>query len=191
MKQNLFKKQMEKDRARLENKEKTIEKIKKIYSRYGNKVVSIMLRYATSENGMQKLFRILKLPIGEITHEDEQHTAVINWINTNGERLFLQKHRQVHGNNNESFSVEPIITEDAKKPLYGMKTQEPKEVQKPAPPAAPPKEKTWNGIERRSGEERRKNPNRRQKVEMVFKNRRFGGERRSGKDRRANWKPIK
>lgn len=51
------------------------------------------------------------------------------------------------------------------------------------------KKTSWPNVERRSGKERRKNSDRRQECDIVFKNKRFGGERRSGIDRRKNWKP--
>lgn len=42
----------------------------------------------------------------------------------------------------------------------------------------------WDGVERRSGKERRVKPDRRDNVEVIFKNKRYGRDRRSGKDRR-------
>ncbi|MDK2972431.1 MAG: hypothetical protein PWP23_2186 [Candidatus Sumerlaeota bacterium] len=42
----------------------------------------------------------------------------------------------------------------------------------------------WNGVERRSGKERRVAPDRRDSVEVIFKNKRYGKDRRSGQDRR-------
>ncbi|MDX2177747.1 MAG: hypothetical protein SF028_14895 [Candidatus Sumerlaeia bacterium] len=45
----------------------------------------------------------------------------------------------------------------------------------------------WPAVERRSGKERRQQPDRRSSVELIYKNRRFGKERRSPKERRRNW----
>lgn len=51
------------------------------------------------------------------------------------------------------------------------------------PPNIPPEQLSWPHIERRSGQDRRKSEDRRNKIDIIFKNRRFGGERRKG-DRR-------
>ncbi len=49
---------------------------------------------------------------------------------------------------------------------------------------------SWDGkTERRSGKERRARGDRRSDVDVVFKNRRYGGDRRSGAERRKNWPP--
>ncbi len=45
----------------------------------------------------------------------------------------------------------------------------------------------WPEVERRSGRERRRIPERRKECEIVFKNRRYGRDRRSGKERRRDW----
>lgn len=48
----------------------------------------------------------------------------------------------------------------------------------------------WPQVERRSGRERRRQADRRQALEVVYKNRRFGKDRRKGpKERRRNWPP--
>jgi hypothetical protein len=61
--------------------------------------------------------------------------------------------------------------------------------QAPDKAAQPPKaEGSWDGVERRSGKERRTR-NRRGNVETIMKNHRFGRDRRSGKDRRKNPPP--
>lgn len=53
-----------------------------------------------------------------------------------------------------------------------------------APPHnIPPEQLSWPHIERRSGKERREKKDRRSSVDVIYKNRRFGGERRKG-DRR-------
>ncbi|MCB2156939.1 hypothetical protein KQI84_18840 [bacterium] len=49
---------------------------------------------------------------------------------------------------------------------------------------------TWDGVtERRTGQDRRSGQDRRERVEVIFKNRRFGGDRRADKERRKNWPP--
>jgi hypothetical protein len=56
----------------------------------------------------------------------------------------------------------------------------------PAPVTAPPPpaaDGPWDGVERRSGKERRQR-SRRESVEVTFKNKRYGRDRRSGQDRR-------
>lgn len=45
----------------------------------------------------------------------------------------------------------------------------------------------WPAVERRSGRERRRMPDRRNKFDIVYRNMRYGGERRSDEERRKNW----
>lgn len=52
-----------------------------------------------------------------------------------------------------------------------------------ATPSAPAPDGPWDGVERRSGKERRQR-SRRGSVEVTFKNKRYGRDRRSGQDRR-------
>ncbi len=68
----------------------------------------------------------------------------------------------------------------------------------PAPGEKPPEgygtlpDGTWDGkTERRSSKERRANRDRRNEVDVIFKNRRYGGDRRSGNERRKDWPPKK
>lgn len=64
----------------------------------------------------------------------------------------------------------------------------------PFPPQSTPMEPqnlTWPAVEKRSGEDRRVGKSRRQTIEMIFKNKRFGRDRRSGIERRKNWSPQK
>ena len=56
----------------------------------------------------------------------------------------------------------------------------------PPPNDVPPEKLTWPYVDRRTGVDRRKGKkDRRNRVDMVYKNRRFGGDRRKG-DRRKN-----
>jgi hypothetical protein len=45
----------------------------------------------------------------------------------------------------------------------------------------------WPAVERRSGRERRRQEDRRKKIDIVYKNSRFGKDRRSTTERRKNW----
>lgn len=45
----------------------------------------------------------------------------------------------------------------------------------------------WPEVERRSGRERRRLPDRRSEVDIVYRNRRYGGDRRDDEERRKNW----
>jgi len=53
------------------------------------------------------------------------------------------------------------------------------------PPHIPPHELTWPHVERRKGSERRMARDRRNQVDLIFKNKRFGGDRRKGERRRG------
>ncbi|MBN1902307.1 hypothetical protein JW926_13360 [Candidatus Sumerlaeota bacterium] len=222
MKQKSFHDRMKKEDERLRKKEKTITLAKKMYARFGNKVLTYMINYSLTENGMATLFKLLHLPLSETCKEEDQHLAVVEWLNKNGERSFLETHRMEKFDSDFDYDIAPVITEDAKKPLYApietTKKEEglPKPAQEKPPvmpqkpiaspivtpaipltassfpkqPATFPQDKKGNTGERRSGKERRHKPDRRADVELIFKNKRFGGERRSGEDRRKNWKPT-
>lgn len=215
-----FQEQMKKEQQELLEKEKTVAMVKKLYARFGNKILTYMINYASSENGMIKVFKILNLPMSNLHKEEDQHLAIIEWLNKFGERRFLEMHRMHQINREMAFAIDPVIMDDAKNPLYApiqskkrapevspvTPANPPAEPQKPSPPVTrpfiPPKapsqqvqpstsrEKTWPEVERRSGKERRQNPDRRNEVDLIFKNQRFGGERRHGKDRRKNRKPT-
>ncbi len=58
------------------------------------------------------------------------------------------------------------------------------------PPDLPPDQLTWPYVERRTGEERRTGVDRRGKVDLIYKNKRYGGDRRKT-ERRKNWPPRK
>ena len=273
-----FMDRMKKERKKIEEKEERLSLIKKYYSRFGTKVVTIMMGYFNTPTGMARLFKVLDMPRGSMMPPPDQHNMVVNWLNAYGERRFLELHEPKDKNKPGPYAVKPIITEDLKKPLYSTSLPpqaQPPSAPTPAPPLAasaappnatipsspkspsapqspiplrtsslpkpspvpasssapgpsvsfkpspaiqpiainPPKsasqsppapasvkpadptakppspEKTLTEVERRSGKERRHNTDRRGDLEVVFRNRRFGGERRKGKDRRKNWKP--
>ena len=271
-----FSDRTKREQQQLQDKESRLALVKKNYSRFGTKIVTIMMSYMSTEQGMAKLFKTLNMPRGIMMPPADQHNMVVNWLTAHGERRFLELHEPTDKKKSqhpapEPYTPKPIITEDLKKPMYspflsqqaqlrseqlphspqGSQAFQPTPLVQPIPlspspsvskpsPAAQPssaapsspvpqpspisqpssqvqrsqsaavppssqspspakapssldkpglKEKIWPEGERRNGKERRQAKDRRSEVEMVFKNKRFGGERRSGKERRKNWKP--
>lgn len=67
----------------------------------------------------------------------------------------------------------------------------PASIPSPAEEKVDPAKLTWPYVDRRSGKDRRTKQDRRSQVDVIFKNKRYGGERRSGIERRKNWPPPK
>jgi len=165
------------EQEEIRQREKAVETIKKYYAGFSEKVLNMMLRYALRKRGVQSVLKKLGLQVAE-PDEDKLHTAILQWIFTNGERRFLEI---LEGGENRAPSKTPAAdsSRDNSPKVPAAASQVPQEK---------PQEKIWQGIERRSGKDRRQLTDRRKDVVTIFKNRRFGGERRSGKERRKNWK---
>ncbi len=177
MKPVSFLEQMGREVQNIHEREKRRATIRKHYARFGEKIVNIMMRYASREYGIQYLIKKLKLRVGE-SGEDERHAAIVNWIYKFGERHFLEMHRREDTQKELSFSIRPVI------PQKQTKAPQPETSAPPTSTGTP--EKTWPEVDRRHNKDRRQSPERRRSIEVTFKNKRFGGERRGGKDRRKN-----
>jgi hypothetical protein len=159
---------------RIEEKEKILAEVQRLYSKFGEEVITIIMDYAFKTHGLAALLKKLNI-VAPGTHEEQQQ-ALLEYLNRNGPSQFLK-----------------IMRESRKIALIGQPAAQPissEEPQTEAAPLPPPPELTPRFIERRSGKERRKSLDRRLSIELIFKNKRFGGERRSGFDRRKNWKPT-
>ena len=180
--------------SRLEKEEK-MATLKKHYARYGDKVFKIIKNSANTKNGLGKILEMLDIRLKDQT-ENDVHMAIINWLNTYGERRFVELYNRAHktfhksksshsspipGANNEELEADEEI-------LSGSEDKE-ENIEEYSPEPVPEKEKTWPEVDRRSGKDRRSGNDRREDIEMVFTNKRYGGERRSGKERRKNWPP--
>lgn len=225
MKRDSYRDFAKRDSDRRDEKEQKIAILKKYYGRFGERIISIMMQYNSTDKGLKNLLGKLEIRVKDDSDEGI-HGEISDWISTYGERRFLELHKKEIAKQLSSYSVKPldpgqslsqpvIPTAAPESPAFPTKrtaaqtappaqTPPPKvEEPKPAaqsaaiapveetqtPPPAQP-EKSWPEIDRRSGKERRVNKDRRQDVELIFKNKRFGGDRRSGKDRRQNWKPT-
>jgi hypothetical protein len=202
--------QMKKDRASLENKEKKLARLKKHYSRYGERLVSTIMHYLMSENRTNQLLNLLGIKVRS-RNEDDIHEAIKNWLNTYGEHRFFEKHRRYKIKRVLSdYRIEPLISEE---PLDNYSQIDQKQNMAPAevlpretkskveekeespshlepesasaPPVIPIEIKAWPEIDRRNGVDRRKKSDRRDSIDVIFSNKRFGGERRAIKDRRS------
>jgi len=196
MKQKSFMDRMSLDKKRTIEKEQIVSKIKKNYSRFGDRIVNIMINYACTEGGLTQLARRLEIPRSEI-REDNLHPNIINWLNTFGERRFIELHSPNEKKKHNIFAIHPVIKGNPQKPLYSLEAESSPKKEATGGPTIeelpPPQKKkhvhiegVYSGLDRRSGRDRRDSPDRRMSVELIFKNRRYGGERRSGEDRRKN-----
>lgn len=82
----------------------------------------------------------------------------------------------------EEFPKGPLVAAPAPEPgTYDEKT--------PSWDSAKPRDPmgVWPDVERRSGKERRRKPDRRKDVDIVYQNKRYGGDRRQSGERRKNW----
>jgi len=113
-----FMDRMKKESQKIQDKEDRLAIVKKHYSRFGTKIVTIMMSYLSTENGMARLFKLLNMPRGIMMPSGDQHNMVVNWMTANGERRFLELHEPSDKKKPPSYTVKPIITEDLKKPLY-------------------------------------------------------------------------
>jgi len=184
--------------------------LKKYYLRFGVKVCQVMRNYLSMPSGLNRLIRKMSLDVNA-PGEDARHKAVTAWITARGNRAFIEMYGGDFadpGNVPPAIRpVEPCTRNETPPPVETVKA--PAQPEKSATPIAEmlrqiikPSEsgqdvakasegKTWPEVDRRSGKDRRENQDRRNSVDVIFKNKRFGGERRSGKDRRQNGKSNK
>ncbi len=118
-----FSDRTKREQHQLEEKENRLALVKKTYSRFGTKVVTLMMGYLSTQDGMTRLFRTLNIPRGIMMPAGEQHNMVVNWLTAFGERRFLELHEPVDKKKSKpeapkTYTPEPIITEDLKKPMY-------------------------------------------------------------------------
>jgi hypothetical protein len=168
---------------RIEEKEKILAEVQRLYSKFGEEVITIIMDYAFKTHGLAALLKRLEI-LAPGTHEEQQQ-VLLEYLNRCGPNQFLKIMR-------ESRRI-ALTGQPMDQPTSSEETQTeaapPPTSPEVALPAARPRVKP-SFVERRSGKERRKKVSRRQSIELIFKNKRFGGERRSGLDRRKNWKPM-
>jgi len=184
MKRDRFLQQKSKDMLLLSEKEKRVATIKKNYSCFGERVLNIMLSYAASATGLSNLMKKLGI-IPKDKDEETIHAEIVNWIYTFGEPRFLSLYKE---------QIPKELSSQKGEPVESLSTSgDVSPVLSPAIKSKPSREaeKKWSKMEHRSGKDRRVRKARRKDVDVIFKNKRFGGERRSGKDRRKNWKSAK
>jgi hypothetical protein len=113
-------------------------------------------------------------------NDDTIFAEIVSWIYTYGEPRFLSLYKNEILKELSSQKVEPaesLSTSGDVSPVLS-----------PALKSKPSREgeKTRPEVEHRSGKDRRVHKSRRKDVDVIFKNKRYGGERRKGKDRRKN-----
>jgi len=208
MKRDHFIQQKNKDMRLLSEKEKRVATIKKNYSCFGERVLNIMLSHAASATGLNNLMKKLGI-IPKDKDEETIHAEIVNWIYTFGERRFLNIYKNEILKELSTYKVEPaesLATQTSQTVLpptkgypgspldstvtvkNGSTSGDVSPVLSPAIKSKPSREaeKTRPEMERRKGKERRVHKTRRKDVDVIFKNKRYGGERRKSKDRRKN-----
>jgi len=157
--------QREAEKRRLASRQETIEEIHRLYARFGDRVVLVMVQALSENHGLRRL--VSRLPIRNAAWKDDQlHDVVVRFINDHGVTRFLEH-------------VQPPQPSAAA----------PANHRAPAEVAQSPSQEDWVCEDRRSGQERRSGIDRRDRVDLIFKNQRFGRDRRSGIDRRRNQVP--
>ncbi|MCX7000021.1 MAG: hypothetical protein NT106_06980 [Candidatus Sumerlaeota bacterium] len=213
MKRDHFLQRKNKDMRLLSEKEEKVAFIKKYFSSFGERVLNTMLNHATSDTGLNNLMRKLGI-LRKDKDEDTIFAEIVGWIYTYGEPRFLSLYKELIPKELSSQKVEPVeslstqtsqtaLSPDESSPgspldstvtvEIGSTSGDVSPVLSPAIESKPSREaeKKWPEVERRSGKDRRARKERRKDMDVVFKNKRFGGERRSVKDRRKNWKSTK
>jgi hypothetical protein len=206
MKRDHFIQQKNKDVLLRSEKEKRVATIKKIYSCFGERVLNIMLSYAITATGLNNLMKKLSI-IPKDKDEETIHAEIVNWIYTFGERRFLNIYKNEILKELSTYKVEPVESPFTRpsqtvlshtKGYPGSPLDSTATVEKGSTPgdalsassratkSIPFKEaeKKWTGVEHRKGKDRRVRKARRKDVDVIFKNKRFGGERRKRRDRR-------
>jgi len=203
---------MSKDRSSIEkvlklNRQALLKEIHEKYARYGDRLVQYLCDKAFQPGGLRlALVGVIRpLPLDM----ERLHEALQRFLNTEGVEAFFARVEQKESQRDASSTQEispgagadigyrpKIISPaeergalqraaDAGKSLDAAETRPLSSSPAPAPPK--PEQVEWDGRERRSGLERRSGKDRRRSVDLVFKNKRYGGDRRSGLERRSGF----
>lgn len=157
---------VELETKRLQSRQSMVEDVHQHYSRFGERVVQIVMHYALRNNGLREL--LSRLPVQCTSQHNLQiHQVIVRFIVEHGVSSFLDF---------TGFGNTPLIANEA--PLVNSPTPQKPESQKPK----------LVYKDRRSGTERRA-AERRSKVDAISKNKRFGKNRRSPGDRRKEQIP--
>ena len=199
------------DRTVTQEREKGLNKIRERYSKFGDKLVNYLCEKAFARGGLRMAIGKVVKPAPQ--DEERMHNAFVRFLTTQGVDAFFKRiEASERGQAAENKSGIPAESRDEvsdKRVLSLPKIMQPharsKAVESPRPAEPPPAEPRpeppepvkaavegpWDGVERRCvtdrrcGRERRSGKDRRRRVEVVFKNRRFGTDRRSSIQRRS------
>jgi hypothetical protein len=161
----------------MDQRKKAASHVHARYAKFGEQVVTLMMQYAIRPNGLQEAAKKLQIQF-KSDKESHLHDLIARFLHERGVASFLQCIAP------KSAAVQ--TPGPAKSPDPNL-TPAPNPNQTPfQPPVQGPVQIT---VDRRSGIERRQQPDRRQDVEVITKNSRFGGDRRSGADRRKKQIP--
>lgn len=110
MKRDGFKDYAKKDLDRLDEKERRVAILKKYYGRYGERILSLMMQYSSTERGLDNLISKLEIRVMDDSAE-AIHSEISNWISSYGERRFLEMHKKEIQKQASAYAIKPLEPE--------------------------------------------------------------------------------
>lgn len=175
----------------MQQKRKVVDNVRGRFARFGDEVLSMVLAFALQPRSMPVLLERLNIrPSGNL---DAQLDAVWEYIARTSGKDFIKHVKRTRKRDVEAFDIDKMLesasnmkipddTADDDVPGHDAREiagDSPPETEEPAGVGTAgngPAE--YLGAERRQGKDRRKREERRNDIEAINRNRRFGGERR-------------
>lgn len=176
-------------------RQKVRDQVRERFARYGDKSCARIVEAAMFPQGMRQLMERLGMPA--TAQLDQQLDALSRFLSDHGPNLFLKKldewerrrHRQSAGIPSQRDASDtnpgggPIPVEKILPPKMATKPASGDDLSENRPEWFDPNG-NYIGPERRKNRERRSGDDRRDKLDSVMKNKRFGGDRRKEPRRR-------
>jgi hypothetical protein len=152
----------------MKERETKLRELRGRYAKYGENVMAVVMQYQAEHGNLRRLVHRVT---GRVVRDSEQqHEVLLEYLVRHGEAVFLRQIQTSPGLERTPPKEQPQSTEPPPPPPKGdrpvIRLPSGEQIQ-----------------DRRSGEDRRKQVDRRKSLDIVYKNRRFGGDRRKG-DRR-------
>lgn len=167
--------------AMMQQKRKIVDNVRVRFARFGDEVLSIVLAFALQPRSMPILMQRLNLrPVGTL---DAQLDAIWEYIAQASAKEFLKHVKRVQKKDVQQFDLEKLLAGAAQElgsgeAAAGAEAGKPSAGAAEAPGGPVIKTPSYEGVDRRSGEDRRQRKDRRHDIEAIERNRRYGGERR-------------
>jgi hypothetical protein len=170
---------------RVQSREAKLNELRAHYAKHGDRVMSAILHTFNQEGDLRRL--VHRVTGRVVSREARQHEVLAEFLIRHGENVFLRqagfKGGAGNSENGQEESEEPLSPED--EPVAEIEERDEPKIEENIEGRQRVKLPTGEIItDRRTGQERRSGSDRRDQLETVFKNKRFGGERRRGEERR-------